>query len=442
MRSTKPHWPLRSLGLLLLVATSWRSCACTIPVFRYALEHWNAETYRAYIFSHGSLPADGQPLLTSLRDSSANLSVTLVDVDKPDSSGALKLWKAQGSPALPWLAVSFPEGTPSGADGTGGTLAWSGALDAAGIGALLDSPARKQLRQHLLGGTSVVWVLLESGDAARDDKIAAYLQKQSADLAKRLQLPPQEPGVNESQLLSGLPLKVEFSVVRVARTAPEEKFFVALLLQPELNSQPELKPRPELNPQPDNREREPLVIPVFGRGRALPALTEKDLLPELHAQKDCCPHIAGDVPPATLSDAAQFVTGMCSCDVKLLTPGGDLLIAADWETELMTGKNQHIFFGTFAKRSDDSQKLGSDVIGSFSTSSTDKKPGRTYLVKVGNDNKVVLATLERYDGKNAQVLGKLQDFGPDSKAKYLIVSKVVEVSSTPRAKERRKGGGL
>ena len=437
MRSTQRLLSLRSLGLLLLVAASWRSCACTIPVFRYALERWQPEMYRARIFSHGSLSANEQALLKSLQDIPINLSVTLVDVDKPDSPDALKLWKAQGAPALPWLAVSFPDAKPSGAGDTGGTIAWSGALDAAGIAALLDSPARKQLRQHLLDGTSVVWVLLESGDAERDDKIAAYLKNQSADLAKRLKLPPPEPGVNESQLLSGLPLKVEFSIVRVARTAPEEKLFAAILLQPEL------KPQPALEPQPDNRERaEPLVFPVFGRGRALPALTEKDLLPELPAQKDCCPHIAGDVPPGTLSTAALFVTGMCSCDVKQLTPGGDLLIAVDWESELMTGKNQYRFFGTFTRVSDDSQKLGPNVIGSFSTSSTDKKPGRTYLVKVDNENKGVLATLERYDAKNAQVRGKLQEFGPDGEAKYLIISGVIEATSTPRAKEHRKAGSI
>ena len=392
------------IPILLLAAAAWPACACSLPVFRYALESWKPEPYQALVFSHGLLPADAQPLLKSLQDSPANLSVAVVDVDadKPDSPDALKLWQAHGAPALPWLAVRFPQG---------GTLAWSGALDAAGLAALLDSPARKLLRQELLGGASAVWVLLESGDATRDDKIAALLQKQSADLAKRLQLPATDP--DNSQLRSGLPLKLEFSVVRVARTAPEEKFFAALLLQP------------ELNPQPDNPERaEPLVFPVFGRGRALPAFKEKDLLPE------------------TLTGAAQFLTGACSCTAKELTAGADLLIAADWETELMATKYQRKFFGMFAGLSDDSQRLSPDVVGSFGTNESDKKPGRKYLVKVENGNKAVLETLKRNDGKKAQVTGKLQDIGPDDEAKYLIVSSVIELSATPPAKERRKLGGL
>jgi len=363
------------------------------------MENWEPEPYKALVFSHGMLPADAQAILKSLQNSPSNLKVTVVDVDKPASPDALKLWQAHGAPALPWLAVNFPNG---------GKLAWSGALDAPGLASLLDSPARKQLRQQLLGGTSAVWVLLESGDAARDDKIAALLQTQSVDLANRLQLPKASP----EELRSSLPLKLEFSVLRVARTAPEEKFFAAQLLQP------------ELNPHPENLERaEALVFPVFGRGRALPAFMEKELLPE------------------TLTGAAQFLTSACSCEAKELTPGVHLLVAADWETELTAGKYQHIFFGKFAGLSD-SQKLGPDVCGSFVTNASDKKPGRTFLVKVETSNKVLRETIKRFDGMNAQVTGKLEEIGPDNEAKYLIVSSALAISATPPPVARRKPGGL
>jgi len=385
---------------VLLAAVAWPAGACSIPVFRYALERWDSERYPAVVFTRGVLPADAQPLLKSLQDSPANLGVALVDVDSPASTDALKLWQAQGSPALPWLAVRFPQG---------GKLAWSGALDAAGIAIVLDSPARKQLRQQLLGGTSAVWVLLECGDAARDDKIAALLEKQSADLAKRLLL---SGTTDDTQLWSTLPLKLAFSVVRVSRTAPEETFFSALL-QSELISPPDAL---------DSAG--PLVFPVYGRGRTLPALKEKELLSE------------------KLIEPAQFLTGACACTAKELTPGLDLLIAADWEAEVLTGKYQRRFFGTFAGRSGDSAKLSSDVIGSYLTGASDKKPGQTYLVKVENDSKAVLEGLTRQNGKSAEVMGKLDDFAPDGAAKYLIVTSVVEVSATPPAKVRRKPGGL
>jgi len=387
----------RAFSILLLAAVAWPACACTLPVFRTALETWEPDPYQALIFARGSLPADAQLFSTSQQDNPSNLRVSVIDVDHPPSPDALKIWKAQGEPALPWMAVSFPRG---------GALAWSGAPDANGLARVLDSPARKKLRSALLEGTSVVWVLLESGDAARDDKIAGNLQTQSADLAKRLKIP--EAGPEESR--SSLTLKLAFSVVRVSRTAPEEKFFVAQLLQSELN--------------PDKIERaEPLVFPVFGRGRALPAMTEKELLPE------------------SLAQAAQFLTGTCACDAKDLTPGVHLLITADWETELTTGKNQRKFVGKFAGF-DDSQKPSPDVIGSFNANGTEKKPGRTYLVKMEKDNKVVLAALRSYDGKVAQISGKLEDFGPDGEAKYLIVVAVKDETATPPVKERRIPGGI
>ncbi len=59
--------------------------------------------------------------------------------------------------------------------------------------------------------------------------------------------------------------------------------------------------------------KEPLLFPVFGRGRALYALAGKGINRE------------------TLDEAATFLIGKCSCQVKELNPGVDLLLAADWD---------------------------------------------------------------------------------------------------------------
>lgn len=59
--------------------------------------------------------------------------------------------------------------------------------------------------------------------------------------------------------------------------------------------------------------RTPIVIPVFGQGRALYAL-------------------AGDgIKVETIDRAATFLIGKCSCEVKEQNPGVDLLLAADWK---------------------------------------------------------------------------------------------------------------
>ena len=59
--------------------------------------------------------------------------------------------------------------------------------------------------------------------------------------------------------------------------------------------------------------KEPLVIPIFGRGRALYALGGAGLKAE------------------TIAQAARFLIGKCSSEEKELNPGADLLIAADWD---------------------------------------------------------------------------------------------------------------
>lgn len=105
-------------------------------------------------------------------------------------------------------------------------------------------------------------------------------------------------------------------------------------------------------------------------------------------------------------------------------------------------KPQRLFLGMFLLLTDSSQKLSADVVGSFVTDQSDTKPGRTYLVKVANGNKDILAALKRSDVKKVQVTGKLRNIGPDGVPKYLIVTSTIESAPTPRAPERRKLGGL
>ncbi len=98
-----------------------------------------------------------------------------------------------------------------------------------------------------------------------------------------------------------LPLKVSFPVVRLPRGDAAEQGFVAMLL----GSEPGLR-----------EVRGPIVLPVFGRGRLLCALHGKDLTGE------------------QFGHVARFLCGACSCRVKELNPGVDLLLAADWEKML------------------------------------------------------------------------------------------------------------
>lgn len=101
--------------------------------------------------------------------------------------------------------------------------------------------------------------------------------------------------------------------------------------------------------------------------------------------------------------------------------------------------HQSKFTGRFAGLSEDSKNVSPDVVGWFNTDSSGTKPGRTYQVKVADGNKAVLKTLLRFDGKKAQVTGKLRVLDSNGEAKYLVVIDVMEPSSTPRAKQRGSG---
>src|SRR5262249_49726359 len=158
---------------------------------------------------------------------------------------------------------------------------------------------------RILAGESVVWVLVEGGDAAGDDRAAKVVATELKKLEKTLKLPEgiegnaaEEPA---NQLRSQLPLRLAFSTLRLSRKDPAEEFFLKMLLAAD----------PDLAKEPG-----PLVFPIFGRGRILAGLAGKG------------------ITPGNLRDMASFLIGACSCQVKRLNPGSDSLLAVDWEPAL------------------------------------------------------------------------------------------------------------
>ena len=292
--SRKFIW-LALLSALLLPPAAGR--ACNVPVFRYALERWAADAYEIVVFHREPLSTNQQALVAALEktanDLLANLAVERANLggDVPELLQAL--WKTQTNAALPWLVVRYPAAKEFEQP------VWAGPLEAEVVKTLLDSPARRELVRRLSKSDSAVWLLLESGDKVRDDAVARLLAKESRNLEASLRLPEADP--SDPQMRSDLPLKIAFSTVRVARDNPAERMLVNLLLHAD-------KSLASITG--------PMVYGVFGRGRALPPLSGEQLRAEIIGQ------------------AAEFVAGACSCEVKSMNPGFDLLIAADWEALL------------------------------------------------------------------------------------------------------------
>jgi hypothetical protein len=263
---------------------------CTIPVFRYALERWAPSPYEVVVFAKGELGDADRAILEDLTKRPVNVEIRTVDVTGDMSAEYAAIWKNQRAPRLPWVVVRYPE------SGEQAPLVWAGKLDKAALAAQFDSPARGELARRLLAGQSCVWVLLESGDKSKDDRLAAKLDETLKSVAKSIELPEIAP--DGPQLQSPLPLKLEFSILRLSRTDPREAALVKMLRVAE----------PELA-----ESEEALVIPIVGRGRAISALA------------------TSRVNEQGVGAFAQFICGQCSCEVKELNPGIDLLLAADWD---------------------------------------------------------------------------------------------------------------
>jgi len=288
----------RTLALTLALsafAIERPASACSIPVFRFALERWSPSPYELLVFHRGSTAVD-QKLLDMLAKAldTSNLSIVDVDLRKPLSAELRKVWDGQPQDASPpWLVLRFPEGDEKRA------VAWSGTLSAANVDRLLRSAARLRLAKRLTSGDSGVMLLLTSGDAGADDKAGKLLDVELARLKKTIELP--EPKADGPQLRYELPLRVSFPVVRLSRSDPDEALLIRMLLGCDEGL---------------DKVAGPIVFPIFGRGRVLCGLHGEDLT-------------AGQV-----ERTVQFLCAACSCQVKELNPGMDLLVDANW-TDLL-----------------------------------------------------------------------------------------------------------
>ncbi len=282
--------------------------ACDIPVFRFALEQWLPDPYEIVVYHRG--PLEGQPaaVLAEFRKyveeepALANCWVDTVDLGGKVDAIRQELYEAAGKPKTPWVALQPPErfrAKPS-------DRLWAGPLDKCALRALIISPFRSRIGQRIAAGDTAVWILLESGDKAKDDAAAKLIDKHLRVAEKELVLPePMAPYFGEDPEAPPPPpkpdLKVKFSLLRLSRKDPAEKLVVRTLLRIE----PELA-EPKF-------ASEPVAFPVFGRGRALCALAGKG------------------INEMNVLDVCAFLCGPCSCMVKDMNPGMDLLFSVDWD---------------------------------------------------------------------------------------------------------------
>jgi hypothetical protein len=242
--------------------------ACTTPVYQYSLQRWPADPYQVVVLYRDSLSAADNALLLALDTTvnsyqpPANLFIKPVNISEPlprELSGVAGI-VTTGS--MPRVVLRYPKMIQKG------KAVWSGLLTSNLVQSLVRSPARTRIAEGLLQGCSGVWACIESGDKQKDT--AALSKLRSAQL----------------------------SVVSIARTDPLEAITIAMLM----HSEPDLFDYCE----------EPIVFPIYGRGRALYSLVGRGI------------HLDN------ITDARSFLEGPCACEIKMQNPGTDLLMGANW----------------------------------------------------------------------------------------------------------------
>ncbi len=300
-----------SAPVLMALVCAGVVSACNIPVFRYALERWRPDACEVLVFHDQPLTKQQERVLAAALPEGqdrgaagksqsggelAGARVVRVSVDRPNPEYASILNEVSSDPEkqFPYVVVRARIGTARTVN------AWHGPLTKVPEWDVFASPARAEMAKRLLGGHSVVWLMIQSPDEERNLTARRLLDAELDRLSGTVQL-PEGIGLPGSELHSEVPLLVKFSVVEIARDDSRESFLVDLLSS--------FRPRAV-------ESGEPLVIPVFGRGRALEVIPAKELNARL------------------IEDLTVFLSGACSCQVKEQNPGFDLLFSVDWNKEL------------------------------------------------------------------------------------------------------------
>lgn len=288
--------------------------ACSVPVFRYALERWHAEVYQVFIFHRGPPSLEVKEIKGLIdeaaeREAYANVRCGLRDLDKDDLEPSLKkMWISESDGKTPWMALLAPTRGRGRLRGRSESKTpepiWSGKPAVESVEQILDSPKRRKIARQILNGKSAVLVFIPSQNDADENASKRKMLKIALNKGKEKAQLPQVANRDQRRYISenGPELKIDFSMVEVRRDDPAEEMFRRMMLQFASNEA--------------KSHSGPLVVPVFGRGRMM-----TPLFGEYFKEK-------------TVIRGLRYFASRCSCQVKYQHPGFDGLFTAGWQNYL------------------------------------------------------------------------------------------------------------
>lgn len=274
--------------------------ACSVPVFRYSIERWRPNPYLVRVFYKGKLDENQQAAVDYLKkidEKQGPIILQMVDLGKEElPANAAPVYERNKAQKLPFVVANYHLFSRIPNDAAVCPLSLKNVKD------LLISPARQELGRRLLKGDSAVFIQVDGEDEKENKKIAEQVKSYLEDLEKELKLPHET--LEEGEELDGesmeydTDVKIKFSLQRINKKDPKEQLFMQVLL----NCEKELP-----------NKKTPIIMPVFGRGRALYAYLEAGIT------KD------------NIQEAGAYLTGPCSCEIKAQNPGFDVLMDIPWD---------------------------------------------------------------------------------------------------------------
>ncbi len=275
--------------------------ACSVPVFRYALERWPADPYVVSVFHRGELNDKEKKVVEYYKKFYADretIIFSIFDLDSNELSVKTKeYWESHKQNKLPTVLLRYPLNSKMN------KLAGVHSLDMKSAKQIMESPAGRDVARRILKNDSAVFVQIDCDNELENKKHEEIVKGALKEAEETFKLPhedldEEEELDEESMEYDKATLEIKFSLLRVSRKNPADKVFIDILL----DSEDGLR---DLTT--------PLIFPIFGRGRALLPFTGKGINKE------------------NMLNVASFITGSCSCEIKALNPGFDMLVPVKWD---------------------------------------------------------------------------------------------------------------
>jgi hypothetical protein len=269
--------------------------ACSTPVFRYAIERWEADPYRLMVFTDGELTESHQEAVRGFEQyqrygyQMPPLLVEQVEISEATNLSE-KVWsKISTNQSAPAVALLYPSIMRNQ------SVVWAEPLSTNALNRIVMSPARLETASRLLRGDAAVWLLIPGDDLEENQRVRELLEATHRKIESGTVYNDDFLKLVEESGGEAPPLK--FSVLEVDRNDPREAVLLAMLTR--------------LSPEATTHTG-PIVVPIFGQGRAAVIMMKEFISAEY------------------IERVAEFLTGACSCEVKSLNPGFDVLIPIDW----------------------------------------------------------------------------------------------------------------